>query len=324
MFNEGIGGDTSYNAAYLRVGSIKARHGEMDTALVMLGTNDANLLIPSGYGCPQTMSCSGTFKQNMETLISTLDPGVVPVVALPPPAWTSTTPWTSATNERLRDYIRVIEEELSGIALGPDFFSFFMPSATENYRSLFADTLHPNGLGYRLMSYLWHNALNPSSPVPLPFMLRNLALSTGTLPQQNLLEVGNSIYVDDNFPLASIPAQLSEGRWIMTANADRNSTASNYVSFEVDRDAGDPGLDVYVAYDASATTLPGWLASVNGFVDTGLTLSTATPNATSFKLYRKSFPNGTGGTISVSLGGNNGATTGAIVNYVVIVSEQQP
>jgi lysophospholipase L1-like esterase len=330
-FNEGVGGDRSSHAANLRVDSILARHLNMDTALVQLGTNDANGLIPSGIGCTGT-SCNGTFKGNMQLLVDKLTAaGVVPVVAIPPPIWprpddTSTDPWTSTLNNRIREYMTVIqggvgEPGLSGIALGPDFFGFFMPSATENYRSLFSDTLHPNGLGYRVMSYLWHNALAPAgSQRPIPFMLRNLKASTGALVQQNLLESGNPYYIDEDVRLLSVPAALQqEGRWIMTANADRNGTAANYLTFTLDRDA-----DVYVAYDAnvSATALPDWLKGTSGFVDTPEpeldVVTTTNSSCSTLKLYRKSFASGT----VVGLGGNNGSSTGAGGNYVVIVVEK--
>jgi lysophospholipase L1-like esterase len=312
VFNEGIGGDTSYKAAFLRVDSIKGRHAGMDTALVQLGTNDALALIPSGLGCSGT-SCNGTFKQNMQALVDKLVASAVePLVALPPPAFNSTTPYTSATNTRIREYISVIENEITGIALGPDFFTFFMPSETVRYRSLFSDTLHPNGLGYRVMSYLWHNTLSPAAQLELPFLLRNLSLSTGKLVQQNLLGPGNAYYIDESFTLGSIPAILAEGRWIMTANADLNSVARSYVTFDVDRNA-----DVYLAYDANATSLPGWLI---GFVDTGEAVGTSNPSARSLRLYHKPVyvPSGT---VRVTLGGNDGSTTTASSNYVVIVVE---
>lgn len=313
VFNEGIGGDTSYKAAFLRVDSIKGRHAGMDTALVQLGTNDALALIPSGLGCNGT-SCNGTFKQNMQALVDKLvASGIEPLVALPPPAFNSTSPYTSATNNRIREYITVLENEVTGIALGPDFFTFFMPSKTALYRSLFSDTLHPNGLGYRVMSYLWLNALSPAAQRAVPFLLRNLSLSTGKLAQQNLLGLGNNYYIDQSFTLGSIPAILAEGRWIMTANADRNGEAPSYVTFDVDRNA-----DVYVAYDANATSLPGWLS---GFVDTGKAVGTSNPSAPSLRLYRKPVyvPSGT---VRIALGGNNGLTTGASSNYVVIVVEK--
>jgi hypothetical protein len=189
-----------------------------------------------------------------------------------------------------------------------------MPSQTTNYRSLFADTLHPNGLGYRVMSSLWHNALNPTTQVALPFVLNGLVLATGKQPQQNLLEVGNRLYIDETFTLSNIPipALLEKGRWIMTSNApdDRNSTSAEYLAFTLDRDA-----DVVVAYDAGASILPGWLTD---FQDTGQTVTTTNSNASGLRLYRKLY--GAGG---VSLGGNlNSGAVGAKANYVVIVVER--
>lgn len=236
--------------------------------------------------------------------------GVIPVVAFPPPAWTSTSAWSTTRNNLIRDYNLVIENQISGIQKGPNFFNFFMPSASTNYRSLFADSLHPNALGHQLMAYLWHNALSPSSPVALPFKLDNLTISTGIQPRQNLLEVGNPYYIDANFTLASIPSALNGGRWIMTSNLDRNSTAPTYVSFTVDRP-----VVVFVAYDAGATQLPAWLS---GFSDTGSSVSTTNDSAPSLKLYQKTYPAG-----SVSLGGNmNVPAAGANANYVAVVVEQ--
>ncbi|RKT47464.1 SGNH/GDSL hydrolase family protein [Thiocapsa rosea] len=322
VFNEGIGGDESFEAAFWRVDSIKARHGAMDTALIMVGTNDANVPIPSGLGCVGTSACGGTFKANLQTLVdkirwanyptNSVASGVTPIVALPPPTWNSTTPYQSSTNNLIREYIEVIVSEIAGIVVGPDFFDYFLPSPTSNYRSLFADTLHPNGLGYRVMSSLWHNALSPTAQVALPFVVDGISLSTGKQAQQNLLEPGNRLYIDAAFTLLSAPVFLDEGRWIMTSNAtaDRNSTGSTYMSFSIDRDA-----DVFVAYDAGASALPGWLSN---FENTGQNVTTTNANAPSLRIYRKFYSAG-----EVVLGGNlNGSALGAKANYVVIVRER--
>jgi lysophospholipase L1-like esterase len=313
VFNEGIGGDDSYDAAFLRIDSIMARHPGMDTGLIMIGTNDAGQQIPAGLGCTGA-ACDGTYKGNLQTLIAKVQAsGITPVIAYPPPGWNSTTPWTSSFNNRIRQYIDAIDEVASldpDVLMGPDFFAFFMPSEAVNYRSLFADTLHPNALGYRMMSYLWHNALNPSEALPLPFKLDNLRLSTGKLPQQNLLETGNRYYVDEAFTLTGlIPQALAEGRWIMTPNADRDTAATNYLRFAVDRP-----VTLYVAYDASANTLPSWMGGFQQVV--GSTLATTNPAAPTLELYRKTYPAG-----AITLGGNEGLISGARANYVVVVVE---
>jgi lysophospholipase L1-like esterase len=370
VFNEGVGGDATFDAAFKRLESIRARHPAMDTALILIGTNDAIQSIPSGLGCVGA-DCNGTFKGNLQTLVDKLRLPIAPggdrhrdintVIALPAPIFRSRNPWKLAANDRLREYISVINNEISGISLGPDLFGFFMQSARSDYRSLYSDPLHPNGLGYRVMAVLWYNALNPSSPVELPFVLDDLKLSysdsriadTETwrrikrrmsnlserfwvapgesdqsrlsghaisqdraptherkFPQQNLLEPGNTYYNDADFTVTSIPPELADGRWIMTSNADRNSTKRTYVSFSVDRD-----VDVFVGYDVGAMRLPGWLG---GFEETGLSVSTTNPSASSLKLFRKSYAPG-----SISLGGNlSGSAAGANANYVVVVVEK--
>ncbi|WP_213462605.1 GDSL-type esterase/lipase family protein [Thiocapsa sp.] len=328
VFNEGIPGDTSTNLTSLRISAIQARHPELETALVMIGTNDANrvLFTPSGLGCSGS-SCTGTYKGNVQELVdklrwsdyplNTQPSGVTPVVALPPPAWNSDTPWTSTVNNRIRDYIRVIEEELVGIVIGPNFFDFFMPSANTDYRSLFSDTLHPNGLGYYVMSYLWHEALNrdnPSALLPLPFVLQGLTVPSAPQAQQNLLEIGNPYQLDTDFRLVSVPSELDRGRWIMLPNADIGNSANGYLSFEVDRD-----VDVYIAYDSAATALPPWLVS---FDPTSATVVTSNPIAGSLRLYRKTVTASSSAPVLITLGGNTGSMTGANTNYVVIVVEK--
>ncbi|VAW83691.1 hypothetical protein MNBD_GAMMA16-1403, partial [hydrothermal vent metagenome] len=318
VVNEGIGGDESFDAAFVRIESILERHPETNQTLILLGTNDALSIIPSGLSCIG-VTCDGTFKGNLQTLVdkviwfdypaNTVSSNIMPVVSLIPPIWNSTDPWNSTTNNRIRDYNTVITTELSGITVGADLFSYFMPSFTQNYASLFADTLHPNGLGQDVISSLLYNALNLSSSMPLPFILDDLTVSTFSSPQQNLLEVGDQYYLDEAFSLASIPAALQDGRWIMSRNVDGTNTSASYLSFTVDQ-----AVDVYIAYDNNAMTLPDWLLD---FSETGLLLSTTDPSTPDLHLYKKSFPTGT-----ITLGGNlQGSATGANSNYVTIIVE---
>ena len=320
VVNEGIGGDETYDAAFVRIESILARHPDLNKTLIMLGTNDASNSIPSGAGCSGS-SCNGTFKGNLQILVDKIrwldypknkvPSNIMPIVALPPPAWNSPTPWTSSTNNRLRAYNTVVSTEINGIQVGPDFFDYFMPSATTNLSSLFSDIFHPNGLGYVVMASLWHNFLNPASPVPLPFVLNGLAFSTGIAPQQNLIENGDMYYLDRSYTLSNIPALLDGGRWIMPENYDKNNTDANYLSFNTDRP-----VNVYIAYDGGATALPDWMS---GFTDAGETISTNDPASPILRLYVRSYT--TAG--AITLGGNlQGSAAGADSNYVAIVVEQ--
>ena len=328
VFNEGIGGDETYDAAFTRIKSILDRHPTADKALILLGTNDATAAIPPGLGCSGA-ACNGTFKGNLQTLVdkirwanyptNTVPSNITPFVAFTPPAFNSTSPWNSTTNNRIRNYNTVISSEINGIQTGPDFFYFFLPSSTRNYRSLFYNALHPNALGHVMMAYLWHNVLDSANVLPLPFILDDLVASTGALLQQNLIETGDQYYIDETYTLSGgIPSILQNGRWIISNDADRGDSSGNYLSFSVDRP-----VDIYVAYDGGvpASSLPTWMKNLGFSRVAGGTLSTTDPNTPTLKLYvlpatavTQNFPSGV-----VTLGGNVQGTTGATANYVAIV-----
>ncbi len=316
VFNEGIGGDDSYITANVRISSILARHPRVDRVLIALGTIDTFEIIPSGEGCIGT-ACNGTFKGNMQTLIDKIrytsyprfnvPSGVVPVISLIPPEFTNVNPWLTGANQRIRAYNRVIRDELVDHELGPDMFTYFMPSQTTNQSSLYDDTVHPNSLAQNVMAVLWYNALNGTSPLPLPFVLGGVASIGAPQTRQNIIEVGNQLYLDETFTVTTVPTAIRDGRWIIGSNAARTSTAASTVSFSVDRP-----VSVYIAYDAAAGLRPAWMS---GFVDTGQVVSTTNPAAPTLKLYVKSFPIG-----AVVLGGNlSSPAVGARANYVAIV-----
>ncbi len=128
IFNEGIGGDDSFNLANQRLDSILARHPEAKYVLVMIGTNDAWSLLPT----PRTV-----FKQNLQIIANKIAAaGATPIVALVPPNFSGTSPLTSSTNAIIQDYNNVVKSEISGIQTGPDLFSYFLSSSV-NFSSLF-------------------------------------------------------------------------------------------------------------------------------------------------------------------------------------------
>ncbi len=310
VYNEGIGGDESFDAAYSRIDSILERHTEAKKILILFGTNDSGgtLPVPSGLGCSGS-DCDGTYKQNMQLLVDKIvAAGKTAVVALVPPSWGASgtgppfpNPLDASKNLLIQEYNSVISSELQYIQTGVDFFSFFL-SPIINRFSLFYDNFHPNGLGCAVMAKLWSNALTGNTAQP--FILDNLTPSNY---KQNLIEIGDMYYIDASYTATSIPAALDGGIWIMTANADKNNSSVNYLSFSVDRNA-----TVYVAYDAEATTLPDWLSS---FTSTGLQFSTTNPAASTLNLYKETVGIGT-----VTLGGNlSGGAVGASSNYLVIV-----
>ena len=315
VINEGIGGDESADAAFLRINSILTRHPNANKMLILIGTNDANTAIPSGLGCSGT-ACNGTYKGNMQSLINTITTtGKEAWVALAPPVFGTYngTPFSdpataSANTNYIQKYNQVISTELANRQIGPDFYTYFLGGGSNRF-SLFHDNLHPNSLGHMIMSYLWFNAMNPSNTLPIPFILDGLTPSTvSPFLKQNLIEPGDKYYVDETFTLTgNIPAELSGGRWIMTANADKSNNTTNYVSFNVDRP-----VTMFIAYDAGATQLPNWMS---GYSNTGLTLQTTDPLSPTLNIYSAYYTAG-----SVVLGGNlaSGAS-GADSNYIAIV-----
>ncbi len=316
VFNEGIGGDRSDDTAFERIDSILSRHPGMDTALVMLGTNDTLAAMPSGLGCSGA-ACDGTYKGNMQTLIdklrwanyptNTVPSGIQILVAAPPPVFAGSNPWNSASNNRLRDYNTVITSELSGVSAGPDFFSYFMPNASSNYASLFQDDYHPNSLGYEVMAALWHNAL--ATPVALPFVLDDLESSAAFDPKQNLMQVGSVFQADTSHNLSTIPAMLQGGRWLVVNNSDYTNASSNYLTFTTDR-----AVTVYVAFDGGASSRPAWM---NGFSDTGQNINTSHPSAPWYDVFARSYPAG-----AITLGGASASgAAGVNANMIVIVVE---
>ena len=309
IFNEGIPGDTSFDTLNKRVDSILERHPKANKALLLLGTNDSNSLYPtdSGLGCTGE-SCIGTFKGNLQEIIDKLNArSITPIVASILPSFGSSDPLYSIQNLLIQEYNTVISEDLSGIQVGPDFFSFFLNEGT-NYSSLFSDNLHPNGYGFVVMAHLWFNNLTGANPPIMPFIINDILPSNY---KQNILETGDYYYIDElNYEIASIPNIIENGLWIMTAESDKNNLSDTYLSFTSDRQ-----IDVYVAYDENAESLPNWLQS---FADTGEHLFTTNPEAPSYRIYSSIFAPG-----NITLGGNMAVgASGAVANYVVIIKEE--
>ena len=332
--NEGIPGDTSADAANQRVTSIIERNPLAEKAIVLLGTNDSNPYpesVPSGSGCDEDIpgDCDNTYKGNMVEIARTIAPSgsnnevVIPLI---PPAFGNTvngTPYSDPLNgERnlnIQEYNDVIAYELAvveNVVLGPDLFSCFLSTDTNRF-SLFSDNLHFNALGHKVVAHLLSDSLLgagvlPGEPCPAPiFILESLSPPNY---KQNLLEVGNKVYVDEPFVLTSYPFELDSGRWVMTANADYNVIEEEFISF----DLGSTMATVYVAYQTGATP-PAWLTT--GYDLTNPLLQVfldAAGSQTTFDLYQK--VNATG---VITLGGNMAAGSGSVqYNYVAIVVEE--
>jgi|GEM_PF-2542818 len=321
VFNEGMGGDDAYDAAFSRIDSIKERYPGMDRVIVGLGTNDAFTPIPSGLGCSGA-ACNNTYKSYMQTLVdkirwsnyptNTVPSNIEVRVASTPPVWIGADPWNYSANVLIREYNQVVTSELTGVTAGANLYAYFMPSATTTTHRhfLFSDALHPNGLGYELIATLWHNNLEPASPIALPFVPGALASSLGTnVPAVELMETGDLYRLNTTDTITSIPAGLLNGRWIKTNN-DSTNTSANYLSFTVDRPA-----TVYIGYDGGSTARPSWMST---YASTGQSVGATDPNGATMNLYTRTFSSGS----TVTLGGNN--ATGAAnsnTNYIAIIVE---
>jgi hypothetical protein len=144
-----------------------------------------------------------------------------------------------------------------------------------------------------VVALLWYNALagDATGTSIAPFILSEPSVEGY---QQNLLDPGDDFRIDTFDTLISFPDVLADGIWVMTAQADARSTDPGFLSFGV----GDRPVDVYVAYDAAAARLPGWLDPAAGAfaaVDGQIVTSDGR-----FDLYRRSYQAGE----RVVLGGN--------------------
>ena len=122
------------------------------------------------------------------------------------------------------------------------------------------------------------------------------------------LEVGQAYYIDRNYLVTAIPAEVQGGVWLRTANNDKTNSRSDYIEFTANQD-----LTVYIAIMPTVTSLPNWAA---GFSATGLSIGT-TAGTPSLALYERDYPAGA----NVVLGGNvaPGAAGTGNNNYVVIL-----
>lgn len=254
VFNEGIGGDKSREASTRRIDSLLERHPDATHLLIQYGTNDANFStpIPSGLGCSGA-ACNNTFYGYLQDVVDKANlAGLAPVVATPPPVLGDSgtgqiysVPLTHPTNLTIQEYVQVINTQLTGIRVGTDLYGFYgtATASTPSRSSVFMHNMHPNAFAYRINSQLWHN--NLTSGTIEPYLLEDLQ-PVSAFYKQNLIEEGDLYYMDELYTVGSIPAILNDGIWIMTPNADRNSTASQLVVFDV----GPSPVTVYVAYDS--------------------------------------------------------------------------
>ena len=119
-------------------------------------------------------------------------------------------------------------------------------------------------------------------------------------------QVGTTYYIDRNYTIKALPAELVGLPLIKTANSDKSNQTAAFLTFTLSQDA-----TLYVAYDARATRYPNWLTA--SYTKTGQTIATTdVPLA----VWRRDVVAGT-----MSLPGNSsGAPSGGNSNYIVLVA----
>jgi predicted amidohydrolase len=138
----------------------------------------------------------------------------------------------------------------------------------------------------------------------LELIISNLWVASGKAYKVvDNLSVGSVEYIDRSYTFTSVPSSVLKQKYIKTANDDKTSTGTNFLTFDVNQP-----VKVYVAHDDRYATKPSWLGS---FVDTGDDLIAG---GGTFSLYVREYPAGT-----VSLGGNKTGTVNYSMYSVVIV-----
>ncbi|MEM7220860.1 MAG: GDSL-type esterase/lipase family protein [Pseudomonadota bacterium] len=318
--NSGVAGDTSTTLLNERLDGFLQRYADANYVILSTGVNDAALDLPSGLGCTDA-GCDGTYAGTMQDIVNaaaTAGKGVI-VPTLPPRFGVAlgqpyADPATDVSNLLLRDgYNEVIRNQLQNITVGADFYDFFL--GQENRFYLYQTNLHPNALGYRIMARMLRNSITGGTG--LPWIATDLcrrpstgaACSAPLVYKQNFVEIGDPLFIDMDARVTNMPSSFAEGRWIQTADSDRNRNNADFFSFDVDET-----VTLYVAYDERATSLPSWLA---GFTPTALFITTNDPFTPRLDVYAL-----TGVSGSVTLGGAEANAHGAFTNWIAVLIEE--
>jgi hypothetical protein len=159
-------------------------------------------------------------------------------------------------------------------------------------------------LDYAILADEWDSGVQPPDLV-----ISELSPSSYQVVY-DALNAGQLLYVDRTVEYASVPFSYQVKTFIKTANDDKHSSGSSFMSFEINRDAS-----VYVAHDDRLATKPSWLSS---FTDTGDDLVDNSGESVHLSLYKKDFSTND----TVTLGGNEGGGQPNCSMYTVVVVEK--
>ena len=169
------------------------------------------------------------------------------------------------------------------------------PSTTYFYRVRATNSAGPSGYSNE------DSDTTPAAPPGGSGLISNLSPSSyGT----DVLDVGKFQYVDRTYTFSGVPNPLLNLDYILTANGDKSSQGTGWVTFTVSQD-----VTVYIAHDDRITPKPTWML---GYVDTGDDLLSA--GGGTFSVWAKDYLQGT-----VTLGGNIESGTTGNSMYTVVV-----
>jgi hypothetical protein len=146
------------------------------------------------------------------------------------------------------------------------------------------------------------NTIAPNSIATYTYTLELIVTNLNQINYQTAyLNEGDIYYIDRTFTITNIPSPYQNLLWIKTANNDKASTGTAFLTFDVNQP-----VTVYIAYDQSISSIPTWLANWN---NEGQLIQTSD---TTLNLYSKNFPQG-----QIALGGNYGTSNDSM--YTVLI-----
>ncbi len=144
--------------------------------------------------------------------------------------------------------------------------------------------------------------------IPLPGSIR---VRSSKAYDRYEFRIGAKCYRDSAYTLTRIPVELSGLPALRTAQEDKNSTSKLFMQIDLAQPAR-----VYVAFDASAGSIPDWLRAFK--LHTQFLIAEQWGTERHFRLYSKEFPAG-----RVQLGGNRaaGERGEVFMNYLVVIEQ---
>ena len=138
----------------------------------------------------------------------------------------------------------------------------------------------------------------------LQLVISNLTVSSGQAYEivQNGLLDGVLVFIDRTYVYSGVPVLVEGATYIKTANDDKLSSGSSFITFDVNQD-----VSIYVAHDDRITTKPSWMVSFN---DNGVDLVIASQG---HSIWKKDFTTGT-----ITLGGNEGGSSSSMYTVIVV------